>query len=620
MKAYGIIQTLIGRACALMLAACLAPLTALAEDKQAKEPTEVQRLYDQGVALSEKGDDAGAEKLYLKASQLKGAERDEYYPSLMEQLAYYAINRGELMRATVLDLEAERHLGNVDDVEVHLNIYNDLGVIYSQRDMPDSTLYYYTKALECARKLGDRDWLALVNTNLAATYFKQQRFKEAEQFADQATKYAEGTSDPYISLTAWHIAGSTKNKVKKYDEAIALARKAWATASDNADWQLRCIPTFVGAFEDKGMRDSVAHYIAIGNRLAEREGLNALSLKGFIQCRAAIAYAHGEWKAALDDMLTVSRWAAAATPRNRLYQQIADCYSHLGRDRMAYLYMDSARMWTDTLAAKDIEGRLAEFHVKYESQEKSLQLAQLKALHARQQTWWTVGALLLLAAIVVTVMVTRHRHKLRLMRLREEARLSEAAQYVGGLEGERKRLAEELHNGVANDLLGLQLRLESSGDDTLTEALGRIRSDVRHISHGLMPPEFSKLNLDQLLRHYADQCNEEGGCEVVYDNEGGDWSTLPKATAYEVFRIAQELTANAMRHSSARHVVISMEQDGSEGLLEVADDGHGFAADVKEGGGIGLRVIQDRATLIRAQWSQESGKDGTTCRLRFSLL
>ena len=101
-----------------------------------------------------------------------------------------------------------------------------------------------------------------------------------------------------------------------------------------------------------------------------------------------------------------------------------------------------------------------------------------------------LAATLVIVALGVVMIVTRHRNKMRLVRLRNEAELNEARRYIDGLEAERKRMAKELHDGVANELLGFSFKLRevAKGDDlqTLVPAIEKIRQGVRSVSHGLM--------------------------------------------------------------------------------------------------------------------------------------
>lgn len=610
----------------MLLAAVLGcALTSAAKDKPAQT---VRQLYERAMTLADadKGDEAY--DLLVKASKLNGAQGDDAYPLVLKELAAFDFNDGEAEKATRLSLEAARLLPEKDAAN-RTDVYVQLGVIYRNREMTDSALHYYNKALEQATLTGNSEMLAQINMNVAVLYHGLKRFREASRQIDQGLKYAPKVEDAFTRFCLLQIGGAIKSAAKQTKEALPLARRAWQIAvgrDGNADMQMRCIPTMCLVYDALGKTDSVDHYLAIGTRLLELPSVSSFNGISFLQTRAKMNFHHKRWQESLDDLLFLKQQGLMSTPKNAVYEQIAVCLKNLGREHEAFLYMDSARMWTDTLAQKDLQGRIAEFHVKFQTQQKELQLSQMQTKNAHQQVVWTAVASILVLLIVLLAAVLfrlRQRHKLAALRQREEALLNEARQYISGLEGERKRLAEELHNGVANDLLGFQLHLESARTDAEREHLkadiAKIRDDVRAVSHGLMPPEFTHLDLVSILGHYAESLQADREVEVTFDSlAADDWKTLPKATAYEVFRVAQEWMANAIKHARAEHIVVTLEQENENGVLEIADDGQGIATS-DAGKGIGLRVIEDRVRVIKGQWNIESNGDGTTCSLIFPL-
>ena len=104
--------------------------------------------------------------------------------------------------------------------------------------------------------------------------------------------------------------------------------------------------------------------------------------------------------------------------------------------------------------------------------------------------------------------------------LKQENELNSARRYIEGLEEECKYFAKELHDGIANDLLGLQMKIETSAgkgnEQELASLVSKLRNNVRNISHELMPPEFEHLSLDQILDRYAAKLTENTGIEVSY--------------------------------------------------------------------------------------------------------
>ena len=535
------------------------------------------------------------------------------------------INSGRLDEALRIDLGVAAKLDSEKDLGIHVNVYNDLGVIYRRLDKNDAAIYYYQKALDAAVKLDDKEWLATLTINLAVFYHNLKHVKDAERYADMAVKYAKQQDDNLLWFYACQIASPLKTEMNKPDEALRYIREAWAMASGpdgNADMRLRCIPSLTTIFDHLGQTDSVFHYIAVGSRLLEACD-NDITRTGFIQCRSEICYRHHRWADALGDMKLLIK--LGATFNVSLCRKIADCYSHLGDYRKAYCYMDTARMWTDSLAAKDMEAKLAEFNVKYETKEKDMQLAEERSEHATQRVRWMAAVLvasLLIAVLVVVLLIVRHRHKLHLMFVRQCAELNETRQYIEGLETERIRMARELHDSVANGLLGVSLKLQGSDkpDDVraVITDVEKLRKEVRTLSHGLMPPEFTRYNLDEILGIYVDGLKD---ARVRYLGSGSTcWNALSKEVSLEVFRIAQESIANALSHSDADCILVSLSQQANlaGGILKVEDNGKSSITSA-DADGIGLRVMQERVKAINAQMNIRKSPDGTSVSLQFPI-
>ena len=134
------------------------------------------------------------------------------------------------------------------------------------------------------------------------------------------------------------------------------------------------------------------HYLQIGNRLLEEEPDNSIAAIGFIQVRASTEMNRKNYTQALKDMLWLRKRNTGSEPKT-LLTQIAQCYHATGNQAQAYAYMDSARMWTDTLAQQNLTRQMAEFNVKYQTQEKELQIANLKQQQLEHQALLLKGAI-----------------------------------------------------------------------------------------------------------------------------------------------------------------------------------------------------------------------------------
>jgi signal transduction histidine kinase len=138
---------------------------------------------------------------------------------------------------------------------------------------------------------------------------------------------------------------------------------------------------------------------------------------------------------------------------------------------------------------------------------------------------------------------------------------------------------------------------------------------VRRIASDLRPSVLDKLGIAAALDWQAREMESRTGLTLTVDTE--DFCDVgDEQTAITLFRIAQEALTNVVRHAGAQHVVIRLAQTPDGTLLEVKDDGRGFAAGlVEHGGSLGITGMRERAMLIGAVLSIESAP-GAGTRLR----
>jgi len=171
-------------------------------------------------------------------------------------------------------------------------------------------------------------------------------------------------------------------------------------------------------------------------------------------------------------------------------------------------------------------------------------------------------------------------------------------------EGERRRVGQELHDEIGQQLTALILTLDrvTAGDATrLAEAREMARDtlvEVRNLAQRLRPDALEDLGLRSGLASLASRFARATGIAVE--------STLPAvlpplASEVElvVYRVAQEALTNVARHSGARHARLEVRVDRDRVILRVTDDGVGLPPGAD---GTGLRGMRERALLVGADW------------------
>lgn len=187
-------------------------------------------------------------------------------------------------------------------------------------------------------------------------------------------------------------------------------------------------------------------------------------------------------------------------------------------------------------------------------------------------------------------------------------------------EVERRRLARDIHDGVGPLLSTLRLQLESlqtkldpqpdlvEGCSRMLQLLTMITQEVRSISHALMPQVLLDFGLVSALEQLQQKANGTGKINLTFYSTGID-KQLPEPIALGVYRVAQELINNAIKHAGASEVNMQLIGHKDTVILMVEDNGKGI--DKHQAGpgiepGIGLQNIRTRARLLGGAFSLES--------------
>jgi PAS domain S-box-containing protein len=177
-------------------------------------------------------------------------------------------------------------------------------------------------------------------------------------------------------------------------------------------------------------------------------------------------------------------------------------------------------------------------------------------------------------------------------------------------EQERRRIGQDLHDGLGQMLTGIGLlsqdvarRLDETdhpcADDMaeITEHIKEADQYARDLSHGLIPVDVEANGLGEALRRLStnaerlfdvDCAFQEVETALVHDN----------TTATHLYRIAQEAVNNAVRHGEADEIKIMLAAGETQIRLQVRDDGSGFSEEDTEDAGMGVHIMNYRARII----------------------
>jgi len=180
---------------------------------------------------------------------------------------------------------------------------------------------------------------------------------------------------------------------------------------------------------------------------------------------------------------------------------------------------------------------------------------------------------------------------------------------VAAVERERKRFASDVHDGVCQELAGAAMMLDAILPRVPSDVATEIRSiaehirqvtlDARRLALGLAPIVVERAGLAGALALLkADVEALMGGPAVAVFVEERFTRKLPLDMAVNLYRIAQEAIANALRHSGASHIDISIGVCDKGLLFAIQDDGCGIRDNGSELSGLGIKSMVSRAEWL----------------------
>ena len=237
------------------------------------------------------------------------------------------------------------------------------------------------------------------------------------------------------------------------------------------------------------------------------------------------------------------------------------------------------------------------------------------------RTLWFRG---LIALLVVAIGFIIYAYRVNTLKRRNASQEAFSRQLIESQEAERKRIAQEIHDGLGQSLLviknrailglaaGEKLKADEQFDE-IRESVTDALSEVRVISQNLRPLHLERLGLTSTLEEMIEQLDAASELEINYDIEQIDGRLTPE-NEINLYRIVQECLNNVVKHSEATKASVSAFLEKGQLLLTIRDNGNGFDREKIAGRhGLGLNGMAERARILGGTLSIDSeiGK-GTT--------
>ena len=506
-----------------------------------------------------------------------------------------------------------------------------------------SELFYYNGLFQFgineAEKVITNSFLLKDSLLISSGYFfkginlyELNDFKEAQIMLWKSRVYqpknvvTKQLRSPILNEHIYNNLAQLKQQLQELDSAIWYNSKAYFYAQKNNS--KRGIPnieqTYSLIFLDKNMKDDAIFYLNKSTQSAKKSNYDDIILGNYgylMLCYPNNAAEVNKWfdkglalikekKVNISYQVVFYRTAIKAFKNNNQLEQLA-----FAQDQLIKINRKIS------LNNNDYIQNITKQYVKNENKMLKQELNLSKSIKEKQIFYFLVVGLLLISIGLWYFFKQRQRLKNQeIETLKNNQEISNLESLIDGEEKERKRIAQELHDGLNGDLSAIKYRLSTLEEAGLspidTENLGKVITmiddsctQIRSISHNLMPSSILEYGLIETIKEYLIKINTSDHFRVDFQSYG-NYIGLTKKNETIIYRIIQELVTNILKHSKATEAMIQLNYREDELVITVEDNGIGFNLD-SVSNGIGHKNIQTRIAFLNAHMDVDSSANGT---------
>ncbi len=244
------------------------------------------------------------------------------------------------------------------------------------------------------------------------------------------------------------------------------------------------------------------------------------------------------------------------------------------------------------------------------------------------KTWWFKGL-----SLLGLVAATGYSYRQRLEKLEKETKAQEefSRKLIEAQENEKKRIAHELHDTIAHDvlisknkaLLALRHRDDKDRMEKTLEEISELASstitDVRNISYDLHPHQLASLGFTKTIKSIINEVSKSTEIKFTFETDNVD-EVLSKESEINLFRVVQEAISNIIKHSMATEAILKVSRLEEHLIIMLIDNGRGFDVNSRDFSearqGFGISGIMERIKFMNGEIKVESSiNKGTTLKI-----
>lgn len=536
-------------------------------------------------------------------------------------------------------------------------LWNNYGVVLQKEDKSvDFMEIVVNKTLPYARLAGDSAQVGYQLQNMAMLMSNLSNFKEAEVYYRQALQTlrylpesAEDKLDIFINASKNAILINDFSQARNYLDSAKSYVIRLPHSTSVAPFHRAELTYFRHIGDKEKVLDNYQKGISAAKSLGDQYMIKDLNFE-----MSSYYKDLGQYQKAKEYLIlsNVSQPYSRLQNRALFQHEMAQLENHLANYKVAYAYMDSLRVTMDSIYQKDVATKVLNFEQQYETAQKENRILRLETKSREQELtiarnrWWELAlafGLILVSCIAYFSWKIGNNHKKLLLqkeRLHQEElhsvyqkeKLRQYGAMLQGQELERGRLAKDLHDGLGGLLAGVKLKLssivsknkggilkENSAVSNVIQHLDYSMDELRRIAHNMMP---ESLRFGGLVLALLDLCRRVDTPEMkVAFQDLGISDSYPESLRIAVYRIIQELLANAVKHAHADKIIMQCSEMNGWLFITVEDNGKGISPiKTVSDNGLGLMNIQNRIALLNGKIEIQSELgEGTTVNIQIPV-
>lgn len=503
------------------------------------------------------------------------------------------------------------------------NSYNNIGIVFDQKGQNEKALLQLFEALKYYEALGDKGGIAQSANNIGIVYKKEKNYPKVIEYYKRSLAIYEEINHAFgIAATEVNI-GSVYLDMKDYQATIEYSERS------------------LKGLETLGIRQYMPY--ALENLGLAHKNLGNLELAQDYHERALVFYEEYDNKKeiaftlnsladiflktkklqkaenlAKQSLQQASEIEAQEEVRNA-HQTLSKIYEAKSDFPNAYKHHKTFTEIKDTLFEIEKTERIAELNTRYETEKKEKENIQLKSeneiqaltISKKQGQLIGLGLGAFSLFLISGLLFNRRRLKQQAELAEQELAFQQQATQITieTQEKERKRISKDLHDGIGQQLSGLKMawsqltsKIKTTSEtdaatlQKLTNVLDEAADDVRNISHQMMPRALQEFGLVSAVDDMLDKSFSTSNVKYEFEHFGIK-NRFPENIEIGLYRIAQELINNILKHSKATEVGVQLFQNKKNLVLVIEDNGRGFDVG-KNKTGHGMTNINYRSKAI----------------------